>query len=179
MYIPEPNFEYYRALAQEQGNFYVGNKTFSGNLSTLGTSSMTVIYCTGNLTLNGIVWDMPNMKGIFVCEGDFTANNYLQFASASKFQAISRGNITFNNNWSFLGLGSTNEYFYWAGNDINVDLGMFNNQYCQMTALHDINIFSSENLFATCTINYRAPDVDVAGFPIKLTVSNWRELPVE
>ncbi len=179
VYVPEPNFEYYRALAQQQGNFFTGNKTLSGNLSTYGRSSVTVIYCTGNLTLNGFTWDVPNMKGIFVCEGNFTSNNYLQFNSNSKFQVISKGNITFNNDWSFLGLGSTNEYFFWAGNDINVDLGMFANQYCQMTALHDINIFSSENLFATCTINYRAPDVDVAGFPIELTVINWRELPLE
>lgn len=179
VYVPEPNFEYYRALAQQQGNFFIGDKTFSGNLSTLGTSSLTVIYCTGNITLNGVTWDMPNMKGIFVCEGGFTVNNFLQFNSNSKFQVISKGDITFNNDWSFLGLGSTNEYFFWAGRDINVDLGMFNNQYCQMTALRDINIFSSENLFASCTINYRAPDVDVAGFPIELTVINWREIPLE
>ncbi|MDI6872834.1 hypothetical protein [Candidatus Solincola sp.] len=179
VYVPEPNFEYYRALAQQQGNFFIGDKTFSGNLSTYGTSSVTVIYCTGNLTLNGVAWDVPNMKGIFVCEGSFTANNRLQFNSNSKFQVISKGDITFNNDWSFLGWGSTNEYFFWAGKDINVDLGMFNNQYCQMTALHDINIFSSENLFATCTINYRAPDVDVAGFPIELTVINWREISLD
>jgi type II secretory pathway pseudopilin PulG len=179
VYVPEPNFEYYRALAQDQGNFFLGDKTLSGNLGDYGTSSVTVIYCTGDLTVNGLTWDQPDMKGILVCEGDFTANSTLQFNKNSQFQVIAGGNATFNNDWSFLGWSSTNEYFFWAGNDVNIDLGMFADQYCQITAQHDINIFSSENLFSMCTVNYRAPDVDVAGFPIDLTVRNWREISPE
>lgn len=179
LYIPEPNFEYYKALAEDQGNYHEGNYTLSGNLGNYGTSSVTVIYCTGDMTLNGLAWDQPEMKGVFVCEGDFTANSNLQFQSDSKFQVIAGGDVTFNNDWSFLGAGSTNEYFFWAGNDAFIDLGMFAEQRLHVSAMRDINVFSSENLFANCTVNYNPPDVDVVGFPIDLTVTDWKELSSE
>lgn len=179
VYIPEPNYEYYRALAQEQGNYFVGNKTLSGNLGSYGTSSVTVFYVTGNLTINGFAWNQPNMKGIFVCEGNVTVNNNLQFWNNSKFQVIAKGNITFNNDWTFLSLASTNEFFFYAGGDVTVDLRMFGGQKCQITALRNVNIYSSENAFSFAELNYMAPDIDVAAFPIKLTVRNWREVPSE
>jgi hypothetical protein len=56
---------------------------------------------------------------------------------------------------------------------------MFSEQRLQVTALRDINIFSTENLFATASVTYKPPDIDVAGFPIDLTVTNWKELPSE
>ncbi|MEW6553157.1 MAG: PilX N-terminal domain-containing pilus assembly protein [Actinomycetota bacterium] len=179
VYVPEPNFDYYKAIAKDQGNYFEGDKTLSGNLGTYASSSVTVIYCTGNMTLNGFAWNLPNMKGILVCEGTFTANNTLQFASGSQFQVIANGDIVFNNDWSFLGLGSTNDYFFWSGNDAWIDLGMFSEQRLQVTALRDVNVFSNENLFATCSVTYKPPDIDVAGFPIDLTITNWKELPSE
>jgi hypothetical protein len=179
VYVPEPNFDYFKAIAKDQGNYFEGNKTLSGTLGTYASSSVTVIYCTGNMTLNGFAWNLPNMKGILVCEGNFTANNTLQFASGSKFQVIAKGDIVFNNDWSFLGAGATNDYFFWSGNDAWIDLGMFSEQRLQVTALRDINVFSSENLFATCSVTYKPPDIDVSGFPIDLTITNWKELPSE
>jgi len=179
VYVPEPNFDYYKAIAKDQGNYFEGNKTLSGTLGAYASSSVTVIYCTGNMTLNGFVWNLPNMKGILVCEGTFTANNTLQFASGSGFQVIADGDIVFNNDWSFLGIGSSNSYFFWSGNDAWIDLGMFSEQRLQVTALRDINVFSSENLFATCSVTYKPPDIDVAGFPIDLTITDWKELPSE
>lgn len=179
VYIPEPNFDYYKAIAIEQGNYYEGNLTLSGNLSGVGGSSGTVYYCTGNMTLNGFAWVQPNMKGVFVCEGNFVANQTLQFANGSRFQVIAKGNATFNNNWSFGSDRSSNHFFFWAGNDAFIDLAMFASQKLQVTALRDVNISSNGELFSTCSISYNTPDIDVAGFPIKLTVTNWKELPSE
>ena len=179
IYVPEPNFDYYKAIAIDQGNYFEGNYTLSGNLGNYAVSSITVIYCTGNLTLNGFAWDQPDMMGVLVCEGQFTANNTLQFMDDSKFQVIAKGDIVFNNDWTFFGVGSSNEYFFWSGNDAYIDLGMFADQRLQVTALRDINVFSSENLFAMCRVTYKTPDIDVAGFPIDIAVTNWKELPSE
>ncbi len=178
VYIPRPNMEYYKSLAQDQGNYFVGNKVLSGNLGAYGNSSVTVIYATGNMTLNGFTWDQPNMKGIFVCEGDFTANNTLQFLQNSRFQAIAGGNMTFNSSWDFLGFGSSNQFFFWSGNNVRLNMGMFSGLKLQVTAMNDI-LVDSDNLLSTCTINYAPPDIDVGGFPIDVTVNNWKELPSE
>lgn len=183
VYVPEPNFDYYKAIAIDQGNYFEipagTTKTLSGDLGSYGASSITVIYCTGNLTLNGFAWNQPSMKGILVCEGNFTANSTLQFAGSSKFQVIAGGDITFNNNWNFSGNWASNEFFFWAGNDAFVDMGMFSDQRLQVTALRDIIVSSRGELFSTCRINYKTPDIDIAGFPIDLTVTNWKELPSE
>ncbi len=179
VYIPAPNFDYYKAIAIEQGNYREGNLTISGTLPGVGGSSGTVYYCTGNITINGLLWNQPNMKGVFVCEGNFVANNTLQFANGSRFQVIAKGNATFNNNWSFGTDITSNHFFFWAGNDVFTDLAMFASQRLQVTALRDVNISSRGELFTTCSISYGTPDIDVAGFPIKLTVTNWKELPSE
>ncbi len=179
IYVPEPNFDYYKAIAIDQGNFTQGNRTLSGNLGSHGTSPITVIYCTGNMTLNGFAWNQPNMKGILVCEGNFVANNTLQFAGSSKFQVIAGGNISFNNRWNFSGTTANNEFFFWAGNDAYIDMGMFSDQRLQVTALRDIILDSRFELWSTCRVNYKTPDIDIAGFPIDLTVTNWKELPSE
>lgn len=179
IYVPRPNFDYYKAIAIDQGNYFEGNYTISGNLGNYAVSSITVIYCTGDLTLNGFAWDQPDMTGVLVCEGDFTANSTLQFNDDSRFQVIADGDIRFNNDWSFFGSSSSNEYFFWSGNDAFIDLGMFADQRLQVTALRDINVFSNENLFASCRITYKTPDIDVAGFPIDIAVTNWKELPSE
>jgi hypothetical protein len=177
IYVPEPNFDYYKAIAIDQGNYFEGNTTLSGNLGSYAVSTITVIYCAGNLTLNGFAWNQPDMAGVMVCEGQFTANSTLQFMDNSKWQVIAAGDIRFNNDWSFLGAGSSNEYFFWSGNDAYVDLGMFADQRLQVTALRDVNVFSNENLFAMCRVTYRTPDIDVAGFPIDIAITNWKELP--
>ena len=66
-YLPEANFDYYKSVAKQQGNYYVGNKTFTGNLGSIGTSSISVFYATGNITMSGdFKFDQPNMTGIFV-----------------------------------------------------------------------------------------------------------------
>lgn len=175
VYIPKPNFDYYRALAQEQGNFYEGDRTFSGNLSSLGTSSVTVIYCTGNLTLNGVAWDRPNMKGIFVCEGDFTANNSLQFVSSSQFQVIARGNATFNNVFQYSNPESC-KFFIYAGNDVYLNLMFCAGEYAQVTALRDVNLFRFDLFLSNASLNYLPPDIDVVGFPVQISVRDFKEI---
>lgn len=179
IYIPQPNLDYYKALATQQENYTDGDLSLSGNLRDVGGSSGTVYYCTGNMTLNGFAWNQPSMKGVFVCEGNFTANSTLQFGRGSRFQVIANGNATFNNDWSFGSEASSNEHFFWAGNDVNFDLGMFASQKLQVTALRDVNISSSGNLFSTSVVNYKTPDIDVSGFPIDLRITNWKELPSE
>jgi len=178
VYIPKPNYEYYKALAKEQGNFFEGNKTLSGNLGTYASSSVTVIYCTGNLTLNGFAWNQPGMKGILVCEGDFTGNDYLQFSESSQFQVIAKGNATFNNRFDF-DHSSTCKFFMYSDQDVTVNLGLFAGEYCQITALNDVNINRGAVFLSNCSLNYLPPDIDVVGFPVELTVSDWRELPSE
>jgi hypothetical protein len=37
----------------------------------------------------------------------------------------------------------------------------------------------SDNILATCQVNYSPPDIDVGGFPIDVVVSDWKELPSE
>jgi len=179
IYIPKPNMDYYKAIAIDQGNYTDGDVSLSGNIKDVGGSSATVYYCTGNMTLNGFAWNQPSMNGVFVCEGNFTANSTLQFSAASKFQVIAKGNATFNNAWSFGSGASTNEHFFWAGNDVNFDLGMFASQKLQVTALRDVNVSSNGELFSTSVVNYKTPEIDVSGFPIDLRITNWKELPSE
>ncbi len=179
VYVPQPNLEYYKALAQQQGNYFVGDKTFnSGNLSDYSKSSVTVIYATGNMTMNGFFWNQPNMKGVFVCEGNFTANNTLKFLQNSKFQVIAKNNVTLNSNWDFMEFGTSDEFFMWSGHDVQLNMGMFSGLKLQVTALNDITV-DSDNIVGTCQVNYSPPDVDVGGFPIDVVVSDWKELPSE
>jgi hypothetical protein len=179
VYVPQPNMEYYEALAQQQGNYFVGDKTFnSGNLSDYSKSSVTVIYATGNMTMNGFFWNQPDMKGVFVCEGNFTANNTLKFLQNSKFQVIAKNNITLNSNWDFMEFGTSDEFFMWSGHDVQLNVGMFSGLKLQVTALNDITV-DSDNILGTCQVNYSPPDIDVGGFPIDVVVSDWKELPSE
>ncbi len=185
VYVPQPNYSYYRALAQEQGNFFTGDKTLTGNLGPVGTSSVTVYYVTGNLTLQSVLYSQPNMNGIFVCEGNVYIRNNLQFQRNNKFQVIAKGNIFFDSNLTFLaGSSTTNEFFFFAGNDVTIDLRMFAGQYMQVTAMRNVNLESGRNIlfdnFSTAGVmNYRSPDIDIAGFPIRLDVKSWREVPSE
>ncbi len=188
VYVPKPNMAYYKALALEQGNYYAGNQTFTNKKISdfhLSASSSTVIYVAGDLNLNGFVFDQPVMRGVFVCEGNFAASSLLDFIVASaKFQVISKGNATFNNRWHFADL-SSRQLFIWSGNDVTLDMGLLsvlNWQVTalQVTALHDISL-SSNNIIDGANmvkVNYNPPDVDLGGFPIDVTVSNWKELPI-
>jgi hypothetical protein len=177
--IPQPNMAYYKALAQQQGNYYTSNVTFTNkNLSELSRSSFTVIYAKGSITLNGFAFDQPNMKGVFVAEGHFTANNTLRFSENSKFQAIANGRVTFNNDWDFFGFGATDEFFLWSGNDLTINMGMFSGIRLQATTRNTLYM-NSDNIVGTCVVNYGVPDVDVGGFPVDMTVYSWKELPVD
>ncbi|MBC7229094.1 MAG: hypothetical protein H5T74_01720 [Actinobacteria bacterium] len=179
IYLPKPNYEYYKALAKEQGNYFVGNKTLTGNLGDYSHSSVTVVYCTGNLTLNGLLWNQPNMKGIFVCEGDFTARNGLQLRSNCEFQVIAKGDANILTAFDLTDPAST-KFFIYSGRDVNLGFIYFAGQSCQVTALRDVNIEKFSLIGVSLgSINHLPPTVDVAGFPVELTVRNWRELPSE
>ncbi len=183
VYIPEANFEYFKLLAIDQGPSHynlTGDLTISGNMSSYGSSSMTVFYAKGNITLNGFAWDVANTKAVFVCEGNFTSNSTLRFPNAnSQFQVICKGNAYFNNSWDFSFGASSEDVFCWAGNDIYLHLGAFCGENIQFTAMHNIVVSSTSNLFSNASINYRAPDIDVTGFPIDVMVNEWKELPAE
>ncbi len=189
VYVPQPNMAYYKAVAQQQGNYFTGNQNFNDKRLTdfqLDLSSGTVIYVAGNLNLNGFVWDQPDARGTFVVEGDFTATSDMQFLySSSTFQVIAQGNAAFSNNWHFLA-GSSRNFFIWAGGDANINMGMFSllnwqPTAVQVTAMHDINLAAGGTIAAAkySRFTYRPPDVDLGGFPIDVVVSNWRELPSE
>ncbi len=189
VYVPRPNMAYYKALAQQQGNYYEGNQTFNNKKLSdfqLNLSSGTVIYVAGNVNLNGFVWDQPSARGVFVCEGDFNASSNFQFLfSDSKFQVITQGNATFSNTWNFLA-GSTRQFFIWAGNNATINMGMlqlvnYQPTALQVTALNDVTL-NSNNIISGASyvrVTYSPPDVDLGGFPIDVVVTNWRELPSE
>ena len=181
---PQPDFDYYKILAMDQGNYFLGDKTISGDLGPMGLSSVTVVYCTGNLTLENVNWNEPDMKGIFVCEGDFTTNtaSTLKFENSSIFQVVAGGDVVFNNKWQFPKGGSSSEFFFWSGNDAYIELAMFAEQLLQVSAMRDIMVKATKSPQApgvACTVNYRAPDVDVAAWPIDIRITDWRELPSE
>ncbi len=179
VYEPRPTFEYFKALAVQQNHFYEGNRTFSDmNLGDMENSSVTVVYCTGDLTLSNFSWEQPNMKGVFVCEGNFYTGLALSFSSGSKFQVIAKGNAVFNNTWNFGSSGGTDEFFIWSGNDAIINMGMFSGIKLQVTSMHDIDV-NSYNILSTCQVNYGAPDIDIGGYPIGVTIRDWKELPSE
>ncbi len=174
--IPEPNFAYYKSLAMEQGHYYDGSVTFNGNrLSEISNSSLTVVYSRGSITLNGYDFDKDNMKAVFVTEGHFNATGNLSFSAGSKFQAIAKGNATFNCTWDFRGAGYTDEFFIWSGNDATVNLGMFQGSRVQLTSRNDVNV-NSDNMGSICEVSYGVPDIDIGGFPVDMTVYSWKEL---
>jgi hypothetical protein len=182
VYLPEPDFEYYKSIAKQQGNYYVGNKSFTGNLGSISTSSISVYYATGDISMAGdFKFDQPNMTGIFVCEGNFNATSAkLWFSENSKFQAVAKGDCNFDCEWDFFTFGGTSDQFFFsAGNDANINMGMFSGLKLSVNAQRDINLVSN-NIFSTPVVNPNPSfAVDVRGWPIDLTVRSWKELPTE
>jgi type II secretory pathway pseudopilin PulG len=182
VFVPEPDFEYYKAVAKEQGRYYDTSQVWSNrDLASFMPpgSSAVVVYVKGDITLRSFLWNRANVKATFVCEGNFRAENQWTFNANSKFQVIAKGNAVFDSgSFSIIGLGANDEFFFWAGNDVNMHMGFWSNIRLQVTAKNNINI-SGLNLFNTAKINYHAPDVDIGGFPIDVIVKDWRELPSE
>jgi hypothetical protein len=187
VYIPRPDFAYYKALAQEQHkstgkNYVEGNLNLNGrNISEFVPpgSSVAVIYATGNINLRGFMWNQNNVKATFVCEGDFTSTETFTIMYNLQCQVITMSNATFNNDWSWPQIvREDSQFFIWAGNNANINMGMWSGNSLQVTAMNDINV-NSDNLFDFCWVRYRPPDIDVAGFPIDITVRDWREIPSE
>ncbi|MEJ5186773.1 MAG: pilus assembly PilX N-terminal domain-containing protein [Candidatus Geothermincolales bacterium] len=183
IYIPQPNFEYYKLLAMDQGNFYDvgpgGTATITGNIIRTGTSSMTVYYSTGNMVLDRSTWANPNTHGVFVCEGDFVAVNETGMRENCTLQVIAKGNVTFDSRWS----GSftnplTNSFFLYGGGDVTICMTRFSRQYMQATALRDV-ILTNDLSWSFPEFNYRPPQIDVGGWPIDIKVVSWMELPVD
>lgn len=181
-YLPEANFEYYKSVAKQQGNYYVGNKTFTGNLGSIGTSAISVFYATGDITMSGdFKFEQPNMTGIFICEGDFNATSAkLWFQQNSKFQAVAGGDCTFACEWDFFTFGgASNQFFFSAGNDANINMGMFSGLKLSVNAQRDINLVG-DNIFSSPSVNPNPSfAVDVRGFPLDLTVKSWKEMPTQ
>jgi hypothetical protein len=181
VFIPEPDLAYYKALAISQNNYHEGPYTVDGSLGAMGVSSLSVVYCTGDMTLNSVTWDVPNLKGIFVCEGDFytSTGKELVFEENSLFQVIAKGNISFDNDWSFPKGGSTSEFFFWSGENATIEMAMFADQLVQCTAVQDINIQYTRQPSHKfpCEVYYRGPDIDIAAWPVDIKVTDWKELP--
>ncbi len=181
---PQPDFDYYKILAMDQGNYFLGNKTITGDLGPMGYSSVTVVYCTGDMTLENVNWNEPDLKGIFVCEGNFYTNttSTLKFENSSIFQVVAGGDVIFHNKWLYPKGGATSEFFFWSGNDAHIELAMFAEQLLQVSAMRDLYLVSTKSPQAPgvgCTVNYRAPDVDISAWPIDIKITDWRELPSE
>ncbi len=179
VYEPRPTFEYFRALAKQQNHYYQGDMTFGDtNMGDLENSSTTVIYCTGDLTLSNFNMERPNMKGVFICEGNFYTSRNIRVSEGCKFQVVTKGNAYFDNTWDYGGKGQTDEFFIWSGHDTNIDLGMFAGIKLQVTSMNDINV-SDRHMASQCVVNYGAPDIDIGGYPIGVAVRDWKELPSE
>lgn len=184
VYIPRPNLEYYRILAAEQGNYRMGDWTVTGDINRIGTSSMTVFYCTGNITVSDINVK-PNVNAVFVCEGNFTFKNEHRMATGAKIQVISGGDAVFDQSstgrWDDI---LTNEYFFYAMRDARIILNTISTARqqqakVQVTALRDLYVTQASGVFNYPKFYYRAPQIDIAGWPIDIAVLNWKELPVD
>lgn len=183
IYIPKPNFDYYKLLAMEQGNYYDvgpnGTKVITGNIMRSGISSMTVFYSTGNMILDKNTWQDPNTNGVFVCEGNFIAVNETAMKANCTMQVIAKGDVTFDSQWSgWFSNPLTNAFFLYGGRDTKLDMTRFARQYMQATALRDV-ILTCGLSWSFAEFNYRAPQIDVGGWPIDITVVNWKELPAD
>jgi hypothetical protein len=183
IYIPEPNFDYYKAIAIDQGHYYPNSTTINDlSIGTSGLSSGTVIYCAGDLTINGSHWrhtSQPTINGTIVCEGNFRSTSSWYMDNGAILNVIAKGNATFDNSWTFSNGSASSQYLVWTGNDANLDLAMFADQKCQITALRDINIESIQTLGSTVNVGYLAPQIDVVAWPIKISTTNWKELPAD
>jgi len=183
IYIPKPNFEYYKIMAQDQDNYRPGDWTITGDIRKTGASSMTVFYCTGNMTLDEANVVDPSTNAVFVCEGNFTFKRKHQLKSNVTFQVIAGKNILVDNDaygaWENV---LSNAYFLYAMNDVTLNMNTFatENQhyvYFQCTALRDLNVIQAGGRYSYPNFNYRPPQVDVGAWPIDITVLNWKELP--
>lgn len=183
----EPDYDYYKAIAKQQGNYYEGvNKSFSGSFTETGSSAITVYYVAkdssgngGNINVTGSwTWANTNMAGIFVCEGDFTQSASVTIQSGCKMQVIAKGNAKCDDNWT-IATDGTPQFFFYASGDVNLSFALFAG--CRMTAFakNDINCTSVNILSIPMTISPN-PNfaLDVRGWPIPVTVKSWKELPI-
>jgi hypothetical protein len=185
IYIPKPNFEYYKIMAQEQGNYRVGDWSITGDIRKSGASSMTVFYCTGDMTMTDTDVRDPNTNAVFVCEGNFTFKRSHRLRPNCTFQVIAGKNVIVDNDaagsWDDV---LTNSYFLYAMNDINMIMDTFSTTdqqyvYFQATALRDLYITQAGGRYSYPNFSYRPPQIDVAAWPIDITVLNWKELPTD
>ncbi len=188
VYIPQPNFEYYKAMARDQSSasdphFFdvgsTGTATLPATILKSGISSMSVFYSTGNMKLSDSVWAQPQTNALFVCEGTFTAQGVYETKTDCKFQVVAGGDVNMLNDQSNRNSDpSTDVYFFYAKRDVNMSMTHFNQNNMQATALRDINLVADDT-FSYATFNYQAPQVDISGWPIDVTVRDWKELPVD
>lgn len=183
IYIPKPNYDYYKLMAIEQGNYYDvgknGTAVITNAIIGAGISSMTVFYSTGNMTLDKATWQNPNTNGVFVCEGDFVAVNETTMKKDCTMQVIAGGDVTFDSRWSgWFSDPLTNAFFLYGGENVHLDLTRFARQYMQATAMKDV-ILTTGLSWSFAEFNYRPPQIDVGGWPIDITVVNWKELPAD
>jgi hypothetical protein len=191
VYIPEPNFEYYKALAKQQDSasdphFFdpgiSGTTTLPASIKKTGISSMSVYYSTGSMLLSNSVWADPATNALFVCEGSFSAVGEYTLKTDCRFQVIagvdvSMGQDQSNRNQDQLD-NASNVYFFYAKRDLHMCLSHFNVNNMQGTALRDVYLWC-DNEFSYATFNYRAPQVDIQGWPIDVVIKDWKELPVD
>jgi hypothetical protein len=191
VYIPEPNFAYYKAMAQEQStasdpHYFdpgpTGTTTLPATIKQTGISSMSVFYSTGNMLLSSSVWADPNTNALFVCEGSFSAVGDYTLKTNCKFQVIAGVDVNMgqdqnNRNTDPLD-NASNIYFFYAKRDLYMCLSHFNVNNMQGTALRDVYLWCDDD-FSYATFNYRPPQVDISGWPIDVTVTDWKELPVD
>lgn len=176
VYIPRPNYSYYKALAMEQGNVLTSN-TLSGELLSSSRSSETVLYYPGNGTLyiRGALWNQPNARGVIVSEGDIRVSQSLALFEGAELKLIAKGSIIFDDQLE-LSIEPSNKFFMWAGGNIVYDISFFKGVRAQITALGDI-VVRDRGFFADWSnINYLAPDVDVYGFQPELKVLLYKEI---
>jgi hypothetical protein len=176
VYIPKPNYGYYRALAEGQGNILTTNR-LSGELGSRGRSGLTVLYYprSDTLYLDGFIWNQPDAKGVIVSEGNIVVRQSLALFEGVDLKLIAKGNIVFDDRVEF-SIAATNRITMWAGGDAVFDNGFFKGQYCQITALGNVLVKDGGLVADWSNIRYYAPDIDVCGFTVDLEVKNWREV---
>ena len=180
--LPEPNWSWYKTMAIAQGHYYSTSQNLSSVDISGDASSMWVMYVAGDLTLTSVNYSNVNVNGVIVCEGNVTVNGNVNWKDNTQYQVIAKGDITHANGGKTYNAVNDSVFLYTDGSktgsngNIVYDLAWFNNVKGQFTAKGNISAASGKGWITNPTINYQAPTVAAAAWPIPFEVMSFREL---
>ena len=180
--LPEPDWSWYKTMAIAQGHYYSTSQNLSSVSIAGDASSMWVMYVAGDLTLTNVNYQNINVNGVIVCEGNFTVNGNVNWKNNTQYQVIAKGDITHANGGTTYNAVNDTVFLYTDGSkpgsngNIVYDLAWFNKVKGQFTAKGNISAASGRGWITNPEIDYQAPSVAAAAWPIPFDVMSFREL---